>query len=463
MFFNGIIPDHNANVFHPPETGNATRADSIVLKVFGGFRRWDAVYFLHVAEHGYIYENSLAFFPLFPVTVRWLASAVHLVLGWCLTLSSAILISAVMLNVVYFVLSAVFLFHASRLITRSIELSCVATLLYCINPASIFFSAGYSESMFAAATFCGLILCEKNRLLAASMVFGLSSGTRSNGIISAGFVVYRQLKNTVHALSIESKPNVAITLLKCNIAFFSSIMYAFICIVPFLAYQYHAYQVFCKNEEMPINMVPQLVEFGRENGFKLPEYPPPPWCSWTVPISYSYIQQHYWDVGFMRYYQLRQLPNFFLATPVIVLSSKAVFSYLQKKIGYALYLGLWEEKEEQRKIPDGFFSSKCYVYIVHCGVLLCMCLLFLHIQVTTRFICSSSPVLYWYCAHRLNSCCKDWRWSADLSATDNILVYFTNIVKRWQKTDAFAKFIVLYFISYFIVGTAMHCNFLPWT
>ena len=38
-----------------------------------------------------------------------------------------------------------------------------------------------------------------------------------------------------------------------------------------------------------------------------------------MPMPYGYIQDKYWNVGFLRYFELRQIPNFIIAAPVIYL------------------------------------------------------------------------------------------------------------------------------------------------
>jgi phosphatidylinositol glycan class V len=43
---------------------------TILYKIFSVFVRWDAFYFLHIAENGYIYEQENAFFPMLPMLAR---------------------------------------------------------------------------------------------------------------------------------------------------------------------------------------------------------------------------------------------------------------------------------------------------------------------------------------------------------------------------------------------------------
>lgn len=55
-----------------PDTNYLPFVDS--ERVLNAFVRWDAVYFLSIAEKGYIYEQDFAFFPGLPFFMRVLAS-----------------------------------------------------------------------------------------------------------------------------------------------------------------------------------------------------------------------------------------------------------------------------------------------------------------------------------------------------------------------------------------------------
>lgn len=78
--------------------------------------RWDGQYFLHIADNGYTYENTLAFFPVYPSCVRLLAEGIH----WAqkdyslIHFISALKVSAIMMNVAAFVAAAVVLYDLSR-------------------------------------------------------------------------------------------------------------------------------------------------------------------------------------------------------------------------------------------------------------------------------------------------------------------------------------------------------------
>ena len=56
----------------------------------------------------------------------------------------------------------------------------LAAIMYIWNPASVFYSAAYTESLYAFAAFGVLYHLDKRPWLAATM-FSLTSATRSNG------------------------------------------------------------------------------------------------------------------------------------------------------------------------------------------------------------------------------------------------------------------------------------------
>ena len=78
--------------------------------------RWDGQYFLHIADNGYTYENTLAFFPVYPSCVRILALGIH----WLqkdyslMHFISTLKVSAILINVAAFVFAAVVLYDLSR-------------------------------------------------------------------------------------------------------------------------------------------------------------------------------------------------------------------------------------------------------------------------------------------------------------------------------------------------------------
>lgn len=172
------------------------QGDHIVKWVLGGLVRWDAQYFMHIAQYGYTHENTLAFFPLFPLIVRFVASIIGIPLLYFLNYYSVLLIAATLTNFFLFVKTAVVFHRLSEHVLRDDTLAYRAALLFCLNPASIFFSAPYSEGIFAFLTFSGLLFNETwTSSSFAAGVFGLASAARSNGLVNVGFVLYRKLQD----------------------------------------------------------------------------------------------------------------------------------------------------------------------------------------------------------------------------------------------------------------------------
>ena len=144
-----LVPNHDAGVFlwtSTPKAQPVTYCDKFFSLITDGLTNWDGQYFLHIANNGYTYENTLAFFPGYPFLVRIAGEILH----WLqveygfISLITALKLSAILVNIALFTCAALALYDLSWRIFRDEYLAYKSVLYFCINPASIFFSATYS-------------------------------------------------------------------------------------------------------------------------------------------------------------------------------------------------------------------------------------------------------------------------------------------------------------------------------
>ncbi|XP_064477273.1 GPI mannosyltransferase 2-like [Ornithodoros turicata] len=430
---NWIVPDHDADAFRRP---TAPPSSNVVTYLFGGFAHWDAEYFLHIAEHGYTYENTLAFFPLYPHLVRCITDSVlDPLLCILLPYQSVLLLSGVLLNVFMFTIAAIALYHLTLILfdeTAAME----ATLLFCFNPASVFFSACYTESLFSATTFLGLYLLEFGQECLATVFFILGGFVRSNGFLSSGFLIF-------HTFIKWSQPWQS----GCELVVKTGARVA-LCFAPYLLFQCYTWSLYCIPDRS-VEHSDAVLQQASEHGYHLAGYNISEWCKNVLPFSYGYVQQKYWNVGFLRYYQLKQLPNFLLATPVVALLGSACFHFL-KRNSKTFFPIRWKPGQgvaaEVRRLP----------YLLHVCILLTLCTLFVNVQVTTRLVAASSPVLYWATFLILDH--HPARGAAVLLKGK----WHQQLRVLWR-TDFLRRRVLTFFALYFVLGTAMHVNRLPWT
>ncbi|OXU19153.1 hypothetical protein TSAR_001554 [Trichomalopsis sarcophagae] len=475
MVFNAICPDHNADAFRMPidPTEKHSYLDDIVTFIFGGLTRWDAQYYLHIAKYGYTYENTLAFFPLFPMLMRFVAM-VFQVEPPILNYTSTIVISGFVINFVCFVKAALILYDLSELVFKNTKVAYRAAILFCINPASIFFTALYSESMFAYFTFYS-ILESLNNNPCVFFPLGLSSLVRSNGLINIGFPVYVWIKSML----VTSIPNFMLEFIHYhgnNSSLFFDLRHIFISIahvffmfifsvLPFLYLQMYNYVRFCKLETNDTMLPYHVQQYAVDNNLLILGKTEFPWCNSKIPIAYSYIQDKYWNVGFLRYYQLKQIPNFVLAFPILYLMLKCSIEFFKEhksKFGTSeFFTGIAKkQKSDNEKYP-----LEMFVFVVHGLFLTIFCIFFVHIQVSTRLLCSASPLLYWFCAlvtmpkSKLSKAIKEIEYDSQENIFSKWKVFFLT----QQEYSSVEKIIFGYFSAYVIAGCFMYSNFLPWT
>ena len=240
--------------------------------------------------------------------------------------NSALVLAAVMVNVAAFVAAALALHELSRKVLRDEYLAYKSALLFCVNPASVFFTAAYSESLHAAVTFLVMLKIEKGFSFQMATVLALSTAVRSNAILNLGFIFYKGLRVVAKEIAIHNRlkqlqqTEVSTTL--ANVVgdgLVPTLFSGMGALLPFAAFQWYGFTQFCGLTTIGLDFSDDLQDYARTKGYKLPSSEPSEWCANSMPLSYSYVQSHYWDVGFLRYYQLKQLPQFALAAPILYL------------------------------------------------------------------------------------------------------------------------------------------------
>ncbi|XP_072767046.1 GPI mannosyltransferase 2 [Anoplolepis gracilipes] len=468
--FNALIPDHRADAFKRP-LNSAEKVgslwDHIIYFLFNGLTRWDGEYFLHIAKHGYTYENTIAFYPLYPALIRIVAIVLTKIFP-VLNSQSTMIVAATLINFACFVKSTLILYDLTVYVFQNTVTAYKAAILYCINPASIFFTAIYSESMFAYLTFY-IMLGGMKYTSTIYFPLALSILTRSNGIVNMGFPIYFGLKNLCNSMAKEIAKHKGkrkmlcifkvITLKNC----FTILSTIIISLSPLFLLQIYNYIKFCTPTHNKSLLPVHILQYATENNLILPGMTGSIWCNATIPLAYSYVQQTYWNVGFLRYYQFKQIPNFILACPILFIMLQCIKEFACEYKDELYLLGLFNSKRKNgnntkvKKYPISMF-----VFVVHGLFLTVVCLFFTHIQVSTRLLASASPLLYWYCAlimsHRYIDHI-DLRYENEENIYSKWKVFFLT-QEQYTLQD---KLVLFYFIGYTIIGCLLFSNFLPWT
>lgn len=131
---------------------------------------WDAMHFLHIADHGYTYEHAMPFFPLLPLVVRYLP------------LPAGNLTKAVLFNCACSVVSALLLYKITMRKYHA-SIAFLSAVFFIMNPSHVIYSSFYTEPLFCLLFLLGLFFLSTGRMFRASTFIGLCSLTRSNTVL----------------------------------------------------------------------------------------------------------------------------------------------------------------------------------------------------------------------------------------------------------------------------------------
>lgn len=261
------------------------------------FTRWDSIYFLHIAEHGYVFEQEWAFsYPRFLglfISGKLMPNSSPI--SWSLIMATGIRWSGGSGDAASIALVGVALSHVAHYLsvlalyrlsvntfghaTATQRLICfLSAALHIICPAGAFLSAPYGEAMFSFLNISGFylytssLIAEHNgksalrdlQVLTASVLFAVATLARSNGILSGFLFAYDAFILAWEILT--QGPSVA-KIRRLAVIILGGCIVAMGMIVP----QILAYHVYCASQEDPR-----------------------PWCSFTLPSIYGWVQEYYW-------------------------------------------------------------------------------------------------------------------------------------------------------------------------
>src|SRR5208282_4582269 len=159
-------------------TENLPPPHGLHYALLGIWERFDMLWFLHIAEHGYDRPMAVIFYPLYPAAIR-------LVSGLMPAMAAALLVSTV----------AAFFFFWGLLRLAGGELSAVGRfrtlLLVCVWPTSFVLFAGYAESLTLALVVWAIVFARESargsgheaRWEAATACGLLAGSARPSGVL----------------------------------------------------------------------------------------------------------------------------------------------------------------------------------------------------------------------------------------------------------------------------------------
>src|SRR6185436_10421293 len=154
---------------------------------FAAWERFDALWFLRIAEGGYqLRDGRAAFFPLYPLTIRGLS----FVLGGHPFAAATIVSNAAFWGG----LVVTYLLTTSELSERTAR---TTVLLMCVFPTAHFFLMPYSESLFLLLSVTAFWGARRRRWWVAGAAGALAALTRSIGVVIAPALVIEALHQRV--------------------------------------------------------------------------------------------------------------------------------------------------------------------------------------------------------------------------------------------------------------------------
>lgn len=386
------------------------------------FVRWDSLYFIQIAYHKCIYrfEQEHAFFPLYPILMHYLA----LMLPVNLSLLDRLAMSGLIISLFSFLLSIVLLYVLTLKMFNSSKMAFLSSILLILSPASIFLTAVYSESLFFLLSLSGMLCYSHRWCILASIFWTLSSATRSIGIFHSGFFIYDLLLMIIFSTSsIMLKTYKAI----------QKLLFVLISMSGFLIFERYGYCCTCKGSGNLLFISEKAKEWClNSSDFLIP------------PFLYNFVQKNYWNVGFLSYYEMKQLPNFLLAAPFFIFLFYSIYRFPSFIRG-----------NSRNGSTHLQLLLKTAPFLLEWIVVSAIVITTAHVQIVIRLFSSTFPMLYWagsfFIVEYFEESHNNQSKGSESPTTINAYNSYKNIVHMW----------ILYTVTYALVGVVFFACFYP--
>jgi hypothetical protein len=123
--------------------------ERIILKFLKNFYTYDSIQFIHLAQTGYTNDKNYAFFPLFPLMIRYTANFLNYFVGNYFVHNLTIfMICGFVISNMLCLFNTMMLYKLTHFLTHSNIKSRLVAFLFLINPSTIIFISIYSENLY---------------------------------------------------------------------------------------------------------------------------------------------------------------------------------------------------------------------------------------------------------------------------------------------------------------------------
>ncbi len=154
-------------------TDNLPAPHSLDFVLLGIWQRFDTLWFLRIAEHGYDLPMAVIFYPLYPAAIRLVSVLMP-------PMAAALLVSTL---AAFFSFWGLLLLSGERSGESSEVIGLRGLLLFCVWPASFVLFAGYADSLTFALVVWAVIFGRETRWEAATACGVLAGMARPSGVL----------------------------------------------------------------------------------------------------------------------------------------------------------------------------------------------------------------------------------------------------------------------------------------